>query len=49
MVGREKELRIRFAPGRCELVEVRAAGAGSPLWGRWSGLQSGAGRAGWGR
>lgn len=26
MVGREKELRIRFAPGRCELVEVRAAG-----------------------
>lgn len=26
MVGREKELRIRFAPGRCELVEVRAVG-----------------------
>ena len=25
MVGREKELKIRFVPGRCELVEVRGA------------------------
>lgn len=28
MVGGEKELRIRFVPGCCQLVEVRGAGGG---------------------
>lgn len=47
MVGREKELKIRFVPGRCELVEVRgvACRRGSC---RRVGLRGPRGSEGWG-
>lgn len=48
MVGREKELKIRFVPGRCELVEVRGAAGrgllslrGSFPAGPWAGAGAG--------
>lgn len=43
MVGREKELKIHFVPGRCELVEV-SGGAGNLQQGGFRRVRNG----GWG-
>lgn len=47
MVGREKELKIRFVPGRCELVEVRGAACRRGSC-RRVGLRGPRGSEGWG-